>query len=45
MKWVTHLVILKTKLPKEPILYAPNYDLEFVVQTDTPDKVIEVVLT
>lgn len=37
-------MILKTKLPNEPILYAPNYVLEFVVQTDTPDKVIGVVL-
>lgn len=35
---------LKSKLTKEPILYAPNYNSEFVIQTDAFQKGVGAVL-
>lgn len=36
--------LLKKRLTEEPILYAPNYSKEFIIQTDASDKGIGVVL-
>lgn len=35
---------MKNVLTENPVLYAPNYDHEFIIQTDVLDKGIRVVM-